>query len=259
MKPNLLVVLGLASVLALASCVGPQNQTPEIYHISVLIDHGDAVVSIYSRSNLSDLESRLPIPESRWSAYGRKIAERQTVGSRTDFALVGDPAYGVTVQANNRWQFCERNLWPLLPNQTVTMEMVEKSGMHTGREILESLRAYGLALSEPEFTAEQQQLAEMQWPQRQSEIKRLKKVGREQAITAHPEWSDAIKAAIRDEQIIIGMDPAAVQLSWGYPSETSESGGVGGQTESWHYRDQDGRLSTLFFVEGRLVRWNLDR
>lgn len=60
----------------------------------------------------------------------------------------------------------------------------------------------------------------------------------------------AIEKIISERKIDVGFTPDLVRRSWGEPKSKSVSGGVGHTTEFWHYEAQ-----TLYFVDGRLVRW----
>jgi hypothetical protein len=54
-------------------------------------------------------------------------------------------------------------------------------------------------------------------------------------LAEHPGWPDAMKQAIRNGDVVPGMDAAMVRLSWGKPKQVSKTGFAKGPDELWVY------------------------
>ena len=51
----------------------------------------------------------------------------------------------------------------------------------------------------------------------------------------HPDWSQRVWDAIRDERLFVGMSKDMVLMSWGEPMEINRSIGSWGTDEQWVY------------------------
>lgn len=80
---------------------------------------------------------------------------------------------------------------------------------------------------------------------------------REHAIAKHPEWPVEWRNAIRNQRIVAGMNQDAVFLAWGRALSKTIQGGIGGSSEIWYYSRATEGSATLFFIEGKLVRWSM--
>jgi hypothetical protein len=73
---------------------------------------------------------------------------------------------------------------------------------------------------------------------------------REDYVVAHPSLAPELRDALLAGNIAIGMAPEDVIASWGRSGTIYNSAGVGGTFQSMDYGSM-----TLYFSEGRLVRW----
>lgn len=55
---------------------------------------------------------------------------------------------------------------------------------------------------------------------------------------------------IAEKKLQVGFTPEQVERAWGKPKSRSETGGVGASQVFFHYE-----ATTLYFVNGQLVRW----
>lgn len=79
---------------------------------------------------------------------------------------------------------------------------------------------------------------------------------RMQYVEAHPDLLPAIRDNILKGFISTGMTPADVAASWGKPTSTSESSGLGGSSATWWYGNYgEGRVVLIRFESGKVVRW----
>lgn len=98
------------------------------------------------------------------------------------------------------------------------------------------------------------------WPTEETRQAQVEKERRDY-IEANPHLAPRIKEAILLGSIVVGMSEEDVRISWGKPSRVNISEGVGAQIITWVYvRDRRRyRSDHLYFNNGVLVRWNLDR
>src|SRR5690606_8298424 len=77
---------------------------------------------------------------------------------------------------------------------------------------------------------------------------------KEARLMSIPALTDEQRQLLREGRVAVGMPPAAVEHVWGRPRDRIVSGGVGGSSEWLHYN-----TAAFYFVDGRLVRWTMDR
>jgi hypothetical protein len=59
--------------------------------------------------------------------------------------------------------------------------------------------------------------------------------GRQDLVSAHPEWPPEILGAMASGVISAGMTPDMVRAAWGHPSRTASEGSGWHQRDTWHY------------------------
>ncbi|MHB8983782.1 MAG: hypothetical protein ACYC4E_00310, partial [Carboxydocellales bacterium] len=68
-------------------------------------------------------------------------------------------------------------------------------------------------------------------------------------------WSKKTWNAIHNQQVLIGMNPTQVMLSWGKPDDINRTVGSWGVHEQWVYRYGDFEANYLYFRNGKLTSW----
>ena len=91
--------------------------------------------------------------------------------------------------------------------------------------------------------------AELARERQEDEKLRLEKI--ESIRTTEP-----IRQAVIRREIILGMKPNEVLLSWDEPRNRTETVNVSGKLETWWYSNRD---TSLTFVDGILVSWTKSR
>ena len=81
---------------------------------------------------------------------------------------------------------------------------------------------------------------------RDYEEKRAARLAAEEEAAKPP----SAEQLIAEKKLQVGFTPEQVERAWGKPKSRSETGGVGATQVFFHYE-----ATTLFFVNGRLVRW----
>lgn len=93
------------------------------------------------------------------------------------------------------------------------------------------------------FRAEQAAAVERARPFEEARAARL-------AAEAEAAKPPSAEQLIAEKKLQVGFTPEQVERAWGKPKSRSETGGVGATQVFFHYE-----ATTLFFVNGRLVRW----
>jgi len=70
-------------------------------------------------------------------------------------------------------------------------------------------------------------------------------------VVSHPDESQAIKDAILQKRLCVGMNPEQVELSWGHPEKKKIGSGPSTRAEEWIYPDR----TYLYFTDGTLLSW----
>lgn len=89
---------------------------------------------------------------------------------------------------------------------------------------------------------------------RQERVAAEAKNRREAYLAAHADLTVEKRAAIKDGRLLTGMDMPDTIATIGRLNRESSSGGAGGEVDVWS-STVDGDITYLYFVAGRLARW----
>jgi len=98
----------------------------------------------------------------------------------------------------------------------------------------------------------QMQEREDRWPPLHPQI-------RQKYVEAHPKLRSEFAKAILDGEVCVGMTPEDVKASWGNPRTINSSGGEYGSAEQWCYHDSKHDGTYLYFRNGALTSWQVQR
>lgn len=147
----------------------------------------------------------------------------------------------------------------IYPHHVVDVYLLPSDKMRAAQNALEEAKRYGVKFTEAEARHKAWEWMKLTDAQRDATVKKLRVEHIDAVIAQHPEWPGRIVEAIRQQQIATGMTPEAVTLSWGKPTRIIRSGGLGGELVTWFYETGPYSEDSLFFRDGQLMRWTLER